>query len=67
MWKTHTEMPIFNNPTSVLVAFKDEDGFCLAGLYCSWKGNLVGEFDDAKPPMPYWWKLEDEVLEGLPC
>lgn len=65
MWRPHTEMPLFRRPTSVLVAFRDEDGFCLAGLYCSHRGKLVGESSDEAPPMPYWWVTEDDVLQPL--
>jgi len=69
-WKPHTTAPIADGPTSILVAWPDDEahGAYLAGLYAVLpNGRIESERDGTPPDEPYFWVTEDEVLEAKPC
>lgn len=69
-WKHHSDLPKFIRPTSILVAWPDDDGAgaYLAGLYAvNPDGSIEAESDGTPPDEPYFWVTEEELLETMPC
>lgn len=67
-WKPHTQPPVFDSPTSILVALPAVDGepAIVVGLYNAFHGDVTCEVDGMPIDGPYFWVTEDELLEGLP-
>ena len=69
-WKPDSELPLFECPTTLLLAWpQDADGVaCLGGIYMAQAdGSLMHEADGHIPERPFFWVLEDDLLETLPC
>lgn len=68
-WKPHTQPPVFDQPTSILVALSagEDAPAIILGFYTAHKGEVCCEVDGQQFADPYFWVTEEEALEGLPC